>query len=55
MIDIELRELSEGMYGMDSFEDLWDGIKLLKEFGYPDEFINEILEKSKKGKENVYL
>ena len=55
MIDIDLRELSEGMYGMDNFDDFWSGIKLLQSWGYSDKEINEILEKSKKGKENVYL
>lgn len=43
MITLELDEL----YGMDSFEDLMDAIKMLKEHGWSDSGIQEILDRSK--------
>lgn len=49
MIDIDLKELaSDKLYGMDSLDDLLKGIKLLREVGFSDEEINQILERSKK-------
>jgi len=52
MITLELGE----SYGMDSYEDLLDTIKVLKEHGWSDSEIQEVLDrskgKSKKGAED---
>lgn len=43
MLTLELGEL----YGMDSYEDLMDAIKELKERGWSDSEIQEVLDRSK--------
>lgn len=43
MITLELGEL----YGMDSYKDLMDAINELKDYGYKDSEIQEILDRSK--------
>ena len=43
MLNLELGEL----YGMDSWDDVLDAIKLLKEQGWSDSEIQEVLDRSK--------
>jgi hypothetical protein len=47
MISIELGEL----YGMDTPEELMKGIELMKNHGMTDVEIQEVLDRSKEGKE----
>lgn len=49
MLTLEMGEL----YGMDSYEDLMDAIKELKEHGWNDSEIQEVLDRSKTKKEGA--